>query len=74
MLLQIKEFLKDRSMASLGEIASHCDADPDAVQEVLQVWIQKGAVQKINSEGHCKGCSSLCRPTSDFEIYAWVGH
>jgi hypothetical protein len=71
MLLKIKQFLAGKNMASLGEIARHCDADSDAVREALKIWIQKGAVHKVEIGEHCKGCSALCLPTKDMEIYEW---
>ncbi|MGZ8995866.1 MAG: FeoC-like transcriptional regulator [Rhodospirillales bacterium] len=70
MLTTLKGYLVTHRAASLGELARHLRADPDAVRGMLEHWIRKGKVRRL-AGARCSGCDS-CAPT-DFELYEWVG-
>lgn len=68
--VDIRNYLRDRGHASLMDIASHCDADPAAVRDMLQVWIRKGRITRQLSANACGGCTQCDPPVT--EIYSWV--
>lgn len=69
-LSDIRRYLEQRSQATLSDIALHFDADPDAVRGMLEVWIQKGKVQKQMATASCGDSCSQCDPAAT-EIYVW---
>ncbi|HSO43823.1 MAG TPA: FeoC-like transcriptional regulator [Rhodospirillales bacterium] len=70
MLTTLKGYLVTHRVASLGELARHLRADPDAVRGMLDLWIRKGKVRRMGG-ARCSGCDSC--PPADFELYEWVG-
>jgi putative ferrous iron transport protein C len=69
MLTTLKVYLSTHRAASLGELARHVGADPDAVRGMLEHWIRKGKVRRTGG-ARCSGCDS-CAP-ADIEIYEWI--
>ncbi len=69
MLMDLKGYLTERRCASLSEIARHFAADPDAVRPMLELWVRKGKVHRVDGQ-RCGGCT-VC-PGADFEIYEWA--
>ena len=69
-LADILDFLQQRDVASLGEIARHVSADPDAVRNMLATLQRKGKVHRASQGG---GCGSTCQQcaTGSTELYAW---
>ncbi len=70
-LTDVKKYLQQRGQASLGDIALHCDADPDAIRGMLETWIRKGRVAKSGATASCGTSCQACDPAST-EIYSWV--
>ncbi|MBT8240631.1 MAG: FeoC-like transcriptional regulator [Acidimicrobiia bacterium] len=68
MLSAIRKYLTQQRTASLADIASHVDADPDAVRGMLDHWVMRGKVCRIPMS--CGGCTQ-CDPTT-IETYRWV--
>lgn len=71
--LEVRAYLSERGRAPLDDIAIHFGSSPDAVRQVLQLWIGKGKVRRIEGQGECgkRGPSCGCsRPPAD--IYEWV--
>jgi len=67
MLIEIKKMLEARKILSLYELSVHFDVDPSAMDQVVQLLIDKGEVKKkdlnCGSKG-CGGCSSgSCDPS-----------
>lgn len=69
-LSDIRDYLQQRGQASLGDIALHFDADPAAVQGMLDIWIRKGKVEKRAATASCGSSCQQCDPSST-EIYTW---
>lgn len=69
-LSDIRRYLEQRGQATLGDIALHFDADPGAVRGMLEVWIQKGKVQRQMATASCGGSCTQCDPAAT-EIYVW---
>ena len=69
-LSDIKRYLQARGQASLGDIALHFDANPEAVRGMLEHWIRKGRVERQLANPACGSACSQCDP-ADTEIYLW---
>lgn len=73
---EVKAYLKERHRASLGEIAIHFDTTADAAKGLLDIWLVKARVRKVEAE--TSGCASscvkgCCDPGQAAEVYEWVG-
>ena len=71
-LSDIKRYLMRCGQASLGDIALHLDAQPDAVRGMLEQWMRKGRVRRHLATSACGGSCTRCNPSST-EIYEWIG-
>lgn len=67
-LLQLQEYIRNRQIVSLRELATHFRAPPAAIEPILDQLIRKGRVQKVASR-HCGGCNQCSSET--FELYQW---
>ena len=73
-LIQLKHYMQARTVVPLHDIALHFNTDSETIRPLLQLWMTKGKVVRLNQEKRqsaCKGCCS-CDP-STIEIYAWSG-
>ncbi|HIK24895.1 MAG: FeoC-like transcriptional regulator [Thermosynechococcus sp. Uc] len=68
MLLQLQEYIKNRQIVSLRELATHFRAPPAAIKPILEQLIRKGRVQKV-APSNCSGCNQCGSET--FELYQW---
>lgn len=66
-LADLRTYLSTHGRASLGDLRARFDIDDEALRAMLDVWIQKGRVQRL--EAPCSGCCG-CGGTA--EIYEWV--
>ncbi|WP_083240255.1 FeoC-like transcriptional regulator [Methyloceanibacter methanicus] len=76
MLLDLKNYLEAHNPASIGDLATHYSIEPDALRGMLDHWIRKGKVKRLELGCTCKSCSQggtcgSCCSTS-FEIYQWL--
>jgi hypothetical protein len=69
-LTDLRSYLERRGQASLGDIARHLDADPEAVRGMLEQWIRKGRVRRHLAGAACGGCSQC--EGSGLEVYEWL--
>jgi hypothetical protein len=69
-LTDIRRYLEHRGQASLGDIARHLDADPEAVRGMLEHWMRKGRVRRHLAGAACGGCSQC--EGSAMEVYEWL--
>jgi len=69
-LSEIKTYLMERKRAPIGDLVSHFDAEPEAIRGMLEHFIRKGRVRRIDSGGTCGGCQKC----NDFnlEVYEWT--
>lgn len=68
-LTRILDFLAQREVASLAEIAQAVGSTPDAVKNMLHTLQRKGLVHTYQPQG---GCGSRCRQCAQgsTELYA----
>lgn len=69
-LSDIRRYLEQRGQATLADIATHFDADPDAVRGMLELWMRKGKIHKQMATGSCGSSCTHCDPATT-EIYVW---
>lgn len=69
-LSEIKDYFKERSAASLSDLSIHFNVEPAAMRGMLDQWIQKGKVRKVDHKGSCSNCCSNCK-SDHLEIYEW---
>ncbi|MDR1530486.1 MAG: FeoC-like transcriptional regulator [Burkholderiales bacterium] len=80
-LLELRDYLKEKQQASLTDLARHFDMPLSAVQPMLAHWVRKGCVieQKPIAPivsvstcggGSCGGCGRRCDDTPAI-IYRW---
>ena len=69
-LADIRNYLRQRGQASLSDVALHFDSEPDAVRGMLDIWVRKGKLIKLDGGSACGGCKQ-CDAAAN-EIYQWV--
>ena len=69
-LAEIRDYLKQRGLCTLSDIALHFDSDADAVRGMLDVWIRKGKVEKRLATDSCGTRCQSCAPETT-EVYLW---
>lgn len=72
-LSDLKRFMVERQRASLNEIAIHFDTPASAVRPMLDQWIAKGRLRKLDITGGCgkvgSGCTCKEKPS---EVFEWT--
>lgn len=66
-LSDLRTYLTTRGRAPIGDLRARFEIDDDALRAMLDVWIQKGRVRRL--EAPCSGC---CGCGGSTEIYEWV--
>ena len=69
-LTELKAYLISKGKAPLIDMAHHFDVAPDAVKGMLEHWIRKGKVRRLEGSACDKGCCQT-EPVN-LEIYEWV--
>ncbi len=69
-LIQVKQYLRERKIVPLRDMALHFRVEVDTLRPLLETWVRKGKVRKLpGSTAACKGCCT-CDPAT-IELYAW---
>lgn len=70
-LSELKAYMIDRKRASMNEISMHFDTPASAIQPMLDQWIAKGKLRKLDIMGGCGkaggGCACKEKPSDIFE-------
>jgi putative ferrous iron transport protein C len=70
-LSDLRAYLETRRQATLGDLALHLRAEPDAVREMLSIWERKGRVRRLPAPAGCGRTCAACSPAAS-EVYLWV--
>lgn len=70
-LAKIKHYLSSQHSVTLNDLSIHFDTDPEALRDMLQLWVKKGKIKIIQTEGRCVGKCGKCTCAS-IETYQWV--
>jgi len=57
MLLQIRDFIHKNQVVSVQQIVREFHIDEQALQPMLQIWVDKGIIRSCQEK---KGCQSSC--------------
>lgn len=70
-LSELKEYLCANRVVSIDMLTTHFAIDQGTISEMLEVWIRKGNVRKIEM---IDGNSPLCAKyyPSPAELYEWI--
>ncbi len=69
--IAVREYLAERKMATLHEIATHFQKETGTVTPMLDLWVGKGKVKKHDENLGCqKGCCQ-CNSAS-IVVYEWL--
>ncbi len=67
-LIDLRDYVEQHKRVSLAQMATHFDMPETALQGMLERWVNKGLIQKMDANA-CGGCASRC---SDVPImYEW---
>jgi len=69
-LTELKSYLVENKRVPLIDMAHHFDVAPDAIKGMLEHWIRKGKVRRLEGRKCDKGCCQASQ--SQLEIYEWV--
>ena len=70
-LAELKDYLEARGQATLADMALHFRSQPEAVRDMLAVWVRKGRVRRLPAPAGCGGSCTQCDPATT-EVYLWV--
>lgn len=70
-LLEIKQFFRDKPSANLMELSMHFKQSPEAMRMMLSHWLRKGKLQLMPKP---EGCGTRCVSCKKeyAETYQWV--
>ncbi|MBL6957845.1 MAG: FeoC-like transcriptional regulator [Rhodospirillales bacterium] len=71
-LSELKDYLAQHKRAGIGDLVNRFQSEPDAIRGMLEHFIRKGRVRRLETElGDCSGCSKC--DAYALEIYEWTG-
>lgn len=71
-LSDIKDYFLKSPAASLRDLYIHFGVQPEAMRGMLEHWIRKGSLRKLELKCACSNCCSDYRP-DHLEMYEWTG-
>jgi len=75
MLTRIKTYIRERERVSLRDLCLRFDSSPEAMRDMLSIWIRKGQVVPPASHSDngsaCGSCNACDGPGLESEIYIW---
>ncbi len=69
-LSELKQYLQQRRQVTLADVVNHFDVDANVARDMLQVWMNKGKVQRLQAAASCGSACSQCDPMTT-EVYVW---
>lgn len=74
----IKAYLQARGSAPLLDLMRHFDSEAGAVEGVLDFWMRRGRVRRVEPVTACAGgcgggCCATGTPKPSSAVYEWVG-
>jgi hypothetical protein len=70
-LSEIKDYFSKHRSASLSDLSIRFNIAPDAMRGMLDQWIKKGRVRKLDHACSCSNCCINCK-SEQLEIYEWI--
>jgi predicted ArsR family transcriptional regulator len=66
----LKSYLTAHKQVAITDLANRFDVEPDALRGMLQLWVDKGRVRRLEVGGACGSCARC--GDGNPEIYEWV--
>ena len=71
-LSELRILVQEMGQISLKELSLHFGSDESAIEAMMDRWIQKGLVKKVEpTKAQCSGCA-FCGDDARFH-YEWIG-
>ena len=70
-LSELRDYLQQHGKVSLADLVNHFGVEADALRGMLNLWINKGYVQKLPLASGCGTQCCQCDPTLT-ELYQWL--
>lgn len=70
-LIELKNYLQQVKIASLGSIAAYFKCDVYLLRQMLGHWIKKGCIRKVVKTPNCGSKCVQCGQEK-FEFYQWI--
>ncbi len=70
-LSELRSYLIQRKRVTLYDLVLHFNMDADALRGMLDKWIKKGKLTRLNPNSGCGTTCYKCDPTLT-EIYEWI--
>ncbi len=61
MLLQIRDFMQREQVASTQQLAREFHIDEQALQPMLDIWVNKGVIKQCQEKAGCQSACSRCK-------------
>ncbi|MBM3421961.1 MAG: FeoC-like transcriptional regulator [Chlorobi bacterium] len=71
-LSAIRDFLRERGPASVGDIARHFGSDTVMAETMIDEWIRRGMVEKKAADSFSHVCCGKCSAHRS-DICHWIG-
>ena len=60
MLLQLRDYIRREHMVSMQQLTREFHVDESALQPMLDIWVQKGAIIPHQNDKACQSSCSRC--------------
>lgn len=70
MLLQIRDFIRHQGVVSTQQLAREFCLDLAALKPMLQLWVNKGVIQKCQEKNGCKSACFKCQAPPEYYQYS----
>jgi hypothetical protein len=69
MLSRLRDYLQQRRVAPLSDIALHLGVAPDVARAMLERWQRKGRIERVDTGRVCGSCDRC--GVGALEVYRW---
>lgn len=70
-LNELKLYLSHCKVANLAQLSQHLQTEPEFTRVLLERWIAKGKIRKLEKLPGCGSRCSKCLPQVT-EVYQWI--
>jgi hypothetical protein len=71
MLTAARDYVRERGLTSLRDVALHLGVSEDVAAALLQKWVDKGRIDRVTAVPRCSACD-LCGSAAA-SLYRWTG-
>jgi len=61
MLLALLDYIKKEKLVSSRQLAREFQVDETALEPMLNIWVQKGAIKQCLNQSQCKSSCMQCK-------------